>query len=108
MPVSQDVCRDFGRSSKLEWLETNGAGGFAMGTVSGVNTRRYHALLVAAPLPEAGRYVLLSRLDEQLEYGGATFEIGACQYPGVVAPRGFELLQEFSWNPCAYWRYAVG
>jgi glycogen debranching enzyme len=106
--VTRDVCRDFARSSKLEWLETNGAGAFAMGTVSGVNTRRYHALLVASPLPEAGRHVLLSRLEEEIECGGATFQIGACQYPGTVAPRGFELLEEFRWEPCAYWRYAAG
>jgi glycogen debranching enzyme len=28
-----------------EWLEADGLGGFASGTVSGERTRRYHALL---------------------------------------------------------------
>ena len=31
-----------------EWLEPDGLGGFAMGTVSGVRTRRYHGLLLTA------------------------------------------------------------
>ena len=29
-----------------EWLLTNSTGAFAMGTVPGINTRRYHGLLV--------------------------------------------------------------
>ena len=51
MRIAGGICRDFARSSKLEWLETNGTGAFAMGTVAGVNTRRYHALLVASLQP---------------------------------------------------------
>ena len=35
-----------------EWLVTNGLGGYAAGTVSGIPTRRYHGFLVAAlPAP---------------------------------------------------------
>ena len=45
LTVGRKVCQDHARSSRLEWLETNGAGGFAMGTVAGTNTRRYHGLL---------------------------------------------------------------
>ena len=30
-----------------EWLETDGLGGFAMGTHDWIRTRRYHALLLA-------------------------------------------------------------
>ncbi|HSU39809.1 MAG TPA: glycogen debranching enzyme N-terminal domain-containing protein, partial [Polyangiaceae bacterium] len=42
-----------------EWLETDGLGGFASGTTSGVRTRRYHALLLAAAKPPADRRVLV-------------------------------------------------
>ena len=76
--VSQGVCRDFARSSKLEWLETNGTGAFAMGTVAGVNTRRYHALLVASPTPGASRRVLLARVEEETILDGRSFALGAC------------------------------
>src|SRR5215470_4675857 len=103
--VTEEVCRDFARSSKLEWLETNGTGAFAMGTVAGVNTRRYHGLLVASLKPPVERYVLLSRVDEELVLADETFELGACQYPGTVNPRGFEHLEEFTTSPCPTWRY---
>lgn len=49
-----------------EWLVTNGLGGYASGTVSGVITRRYHGLLIAALPAPLGRMVLLNHLSEQV------------------------------------------
>ncbi len=100
--------RDLAQSSQLEWLETNGTGAFAMGTVSGVNTRRYHALLTASLKPPVERYVLLSRVDEEVELDGANFALSACQYPGTVMPKGYENLVSFEAEPCATWHYALG
>jgi glycogen debranching enzyme len=105
--ISRDICRDFARSSKLEWLESNDTGAFAMGTVAGVNTRRYHALLVASLQPPVERYVMLSRVEEEVTLGERAFALGACQYPGTVSPRGFEYLEEFRTEPCATWRYSL-
>ena len=51
---------DYERSRSLEWLETNGLGGFSSSTIIGLNTRRYHGLLTAALRPPVGRVVLLS------------------------------------------------
>ncbi|HML17880.1 MAG TPA: amylo-alpha-1,6-glucosidase [Bryobacteraceae bacterium] len=104
MRIDRDTLRDFARSSKLEWLETNGTGAFAMGTVAGVNTRRYHALLAAPVDRSLRRYVLLSRLEE--EVNGAA--LGACQYPGVVAGQGYLLLEHFDSFPCASWTWRIG
>ena len=39
---------DLDYASRREWLETNGIGGYASSTLAGLNTRRYHGLLVAA------------------------------------------------------------
>lgn len=49
-----------------EWLVTNGLGGYASGTVSGIPTRRYHGLLTAAYPPPLGRYRMLNALVETL------------------------------------------
>lgn len=108
LSVSAERCRDWQQSSSLEWLETNGAGGFAMGTVSGANTRRYHALLVAALRPPAMRMVVLSRLEEEALCDGQSFQLGAAQYPGVVAPSGFEHLDAFRLDPSPVWIYQTG
>lgn len=49
-----------------EWLVTNGLGGYASGTISGVVTRRYHGLLIAAQGAPLGRILMLAHLSEQL------------------------------------------
>src|SRR5262245_25386790 len=49
-----------------EWLVTNGLGGYASGTVSGVATRRYHGLLIAALPAPLGRIMTLSHLSEKV------------------------------------------
>ncbi|QQR72892.1 MAG: glycogen debranching enzyme family protein [Holophagales bacterium] len=107
-----DELADFERASALEWLETNGLGGWASSTVSGAHTRRYHGLLVAATRPPADRRVLLSKLEETLVLGGAgasaRIELGANQFPGVVHPRGFESLAEFTRAELPRWTYAGG
>ena len=95
-------------SPDREWLETNGTGAFAMGTVAGLNTRRYHALLVASLKPPTERFVLLSRFEEEITVGNRTFALGCCQYPGKLVMDGAELLEEFRDEPCATWRYDLG
>ncbi len=86
---------DFSTSSTLEWLETNGLGGYASGTVSGACTRRYHGLLVASMHPPVERMVLVSKLDETIIVGDSRFELSANQYPDTVHPQGYQYLTNF-------------
>jgi hypothetical protein len=102
--IPGEVCRDWTTSSRMEWLETNGTGAFAMGTVAGANTRRYHGLLIASLRPPVERYVLLSRMEE--EFAGDA--LGAAEYPGAIAPRGFEHIEQFRIAPFPEWRFRNG
>ena len=95
----QEVCADLEQASSREWLETNGLGGYASSTISGLNTRRYHGLLVAAINPPCGRAVLLSKLEETLVIGGHRFDLGTNQYPGTVHPQGFCSQKYFRLDP---------
>jgi glycogen debranching enzyme len=79
-----------------------------MGTVGGVNTRRYHALLVASLKPPTERFVLLSRFEEEVVIGDRTFPLGCCQYPGLLVDDGSRYLEEFLAEPCSTWRYNLG
>jgi predicted glycogen debranching enzyme len=90
-----------------EWLETNGIGGYASSTLAGLNTRRYHGLLVAATRPPVGRMVLLSKFDETLVVGGRRHELSANLYPGVVHPQGHRYLAEFRRAPHPVFVYEV-
>jgi len=58
-----------------EWLVTNGLGGYASGTVSGVVTRRYHGLLIAALPAPHGRVVMLSHLWDRLRLPDRTVAV---------------------------------
>ena len=103
----QDICGDLDAALRREWLETNGLGGFASSTIIGLNTRRYHGLLVAATQPPVGRMVLLSKLEETLFIEGQAFDLSANQYPGVVHPQGFRYLNEFRLDPFPVFMYEV-
>jgi len=61
----------------IEWLVTNGLGGYASSTLAGVITRRYHGMLVAALPNPTGRMVMLNHLGESLTVGDNTTLLNA-------------------------------
>jgi predicted glycogen debranching enzyme len=101
------ICSSLAEANRREWLETNGLGGFASSTITGLNTRRYHGLLVAATAPPAGRTALLSKLEETLIVGENRFELSSNQYPGKVYPEGYKYLQRFRIDPFPVFTYRV-
>lgn len=60
---------------KREWIITNGIGGYSSSTILGVNTRKYHGLLVAPMMPPAGRMLVLSKVDESIQTNGKQYEL---------------------------------
>jgi predicted glycogen debranching enzyme len=113
LPALQAVPRarlhEIDDGSRLEWLETDGRGGYAAGTAVGANTRKYHGVLVVARRPPADRVVLLSRLEETLVLeDGRRAELAVNFYPGAVYPSGHLLLQSFALDPWPMWRYRIG
>jgi len=103
----QKVCNDLAAANQLEWLETNGLGGFAASTITGLNTRRYHGLLVAATPTPVDRFVLLSKLEEVLIVDGTRYELSSNAYPGVTHPCGFELLAGFRLDPYPVFTFVI-
>jgi predicted glycogen debranching enzyme len=93
-----------------EWLVTNGLGGYASGTVSGVITRRYHGLLIAALPSPFGRMVMLSHVAEQVRFpDGRKVEIGGREQSGDAPDaHGTGYLVEFRLEMgLPVWRYDV-
>jgi len=95
--------------STAEWLEADGLGGFASGTVSGIRTRRYHALLLTATTPPAGRMVLVNGFDAWVETPRGIFAISSQRYgPDVIHPDGASRIDSFGYEPWPHWRYRIG
>ncbi len=107
LSFNKQICTDFEAASSREWLETNGIGGFASGTISGANTRRYHGLLTAATRPPLGRITVLSKYEETLEIGGRQFELSSNRYLDGINPEGFRYIEDFRLDPFPVWSYIV-
>jgi len=89
-----------------EWIITNGIGGYASSTVTGMNTRRYHGLLVAATRPPVGRTVMLSKLEESLIIDGQRVDLSTNLYAGgTVQPEGYRYLESFELDPFPIFTY---
>jgi predicted glycogen debranching enzyme len=111
MSWSTQACANLGLLLSREWLVTNGLGGFASGSVGGVNTRRYHGILVAAlPAPQ-GRMVMLNQLSEEIRLPeSASYSLGGEEGPdGKLDLHGANHLVEFRLEEgLPVWRYEAG
>jgi predicted glycogen debranching enzyme len=94
-------------AERKEWLVTNGLGGFAASTITGLNTRRYHGLLVAALQPPVRRFLLVSKLDEDLWIDGCRYVLGTNQVRGGYAQEGYRYLERFERFPFPTFIYRI-
>jgi len=89
-------------------LETDGLGGFAGGTVGGIRTRRYQALLLVATTPPAGRMVLVNGFDALVETDSGCWAISRQRYaPGIDAPADPSPLTRFTPDPWPKWAFTL-
>ena len=105
MKVDATTCQNFRQALDLEWLETNGRGGFASGTVAGANTRRYHALLLTARKPPSERFVLVNHLEEWIDIEGQSYPLSTNLYPNATHPEGYKQCTGFTTDPWPIWTY---
>ncbi len=92
----REVASNLNSAESREWLVTNGIGGFASGTIAGMLTRRYHGLLIAALKPPVARTLLLTKLDETVNYNGQVYDLSTNRWgDGTIAPQGYLNLESF-------------
>ena len=90
------ICGELSTAESMEWLVTNGIGSYASGTVANLLTRRYHGLLVAALQPPLGRTLLVSKLDDTVEYDGRVYPIYSNRWANIlVEPHGYRHIERF-------------
>jgi predicted glycogen debranching enzyme len=106
----RDSLQELEATARREWLVANGIGGFACGTIAGINTRRYHGLLVASLDPPVQRTLLLAKLDVTANYRGASYSLATGEFAdGTIAPRGFVHLHSFALDgQLPVWTWLIG
>ena len=89
-----------------EWVITNGIGGFASSTDMGLNTRRYHGLLIATCNPPGLRKLILSKVDESIELNGKKYNLYT-NTSGGVTTEGYKYMQKFEKTIIPIYTYKV-
>ncbi len=107
--LGRALCGDLAAASRREWLVTNGLGGFAAGTVAGINTRRYHGLLVAALRPPLDRTLLVAKLDPVATYAGRRYGLSTNAFAdGTIDPHGYRHIESFRLDGLIpVWSFAI-
>jgi predicted glycogen debranching enzyme len=92
---------------ETEWLESDGLGGYASGTVGTVRTRRYHAVRVTAMTPPTGRMVLVGGVEVTAAIDGREEALTSQRYePGVEHPR-LAPIARFVRDPWPMWTFML-
>ena len=91
---------------RKEWIITNGIGGYAASTVLGINTRKYHGLLIAPLTPPARRFLLLSKLDESIEIEDEKYDLYSNMCHNFIS-NGYKYLESFEKDYIPIFTYKV-
>ncbi len=106
--VGSHVLGDVNEALKKEWLIANGLGGYASSTVLGINTRKYHGLLVASFNPPTDRRVLLTQLNEEIQTNNKIYRLGMRELRSGIQPsEENRFFHSFSLQPFPTYEYAV-
>ncbi len=97
---------DLKQGTSKEWIITNGIGGYASSSVLGINTRKYHGLLVAPLTPPARRHVILSKVDESIEIEGREYNIYSNICKNYIS-EGYKYLESFEKEYMPVFTYKV-
>ncbi len=95
--IKTQICKDLDQAMNIEWIDTNGTGGYASSTITGGNSRKYHGLLVTRLENPPGKYVLLSKYEESLvsSLDDSETYVSTSIYSGSTQPQGNRFLTEF-------------
>jgi predicted glycogen debranching enzyme len=108
LQFGREICNQWEIAKSREWLVTNGIGGYASGTISGVLTRHYHGLLIAALKPPVARTLFLTKIDETVKYNRKFYDLSTNLWAdGTVAPQGYLNIESFRLEETiAVWKFA--
>lgn len=89
-----------------EWIITNGIGGYSSSTIIGANTRKYHGLLVAPLTPPARRFLVFSKIDENIEISGENYPLYTNVCKEYIS-RGYKYQEGFEKEYVPVFKYKV-
>jgi predicted glycogen debranching enzyme len=96
MHFGREILGHAAAALRREWLVTNGAGAYAMGSLlANAPTRKYHGYLVAALQPPLGRTMLVGGLSAFADYAGRRYELSGFEWQDGTLSDGYKHLEEW-------------
>lgn len=102
----EEMSENFKKQLRRDWVITNGIGGFASQSMLGINTRKYHGLLIAPLSPPARRFLVLSKVDESIEVKGNVYNLYSNMSNGYLT-EGYKYIVDFKKEYMPIYTYQV-
>lgn len=90
--------------NELNWLISNGIGGFSNSTVAGGSAILHNGYLVAALNPPVNRYLILTRTQEEVDINNKKYNLASQAYINKYK-NGQENLERFIFHSIPEYRY---
>lgn len=100
--------KTFSEGVQREWVITNGIGGYAGSSIIGAHTRKHNGMLIASLHAPVERYMVLSKINEQLKVGEKEYSFFTNQRPGGNNEEGQKYLQRFCYDYVPEFTYFAG
>lgn len=106
MVFTKEELNKLKKSFSYEWLISNGIGSFASSTIIGLNTRKYHGIMVASLTPPSKRHLILSKVDESITIADKIYNLYTNQTEDSLS-EGYKYQQEFEFNTMPQFKYKI-
>ena len=106
--VPHELAADLDAGTRREWLETNGLGSFAMGTVAGAGDAPLSRDPVRRDASARRAHGAGQSPEETVVVDGSAYALSTNFYPGVVHPEGYRAIVGFRLDPWPTWTLRAG
>lgn len=106
MEFGKGYWRNMDEALRKEWVVTNGLGGYACSSLIGAHNRKHQGMLIASLHPPVDRFLVLSKIHEELILGGKTLPLYANRQPGWTTD-GYLHLQRVIYDELPTFIYQV-
>ncbi len=107
MEFHKDVLHNINEFQRYEWLESNALGAYSGSSITGMNLRREHGLLVVPHSLLDRKVVTLAKFEETIFIENRLFEISTNRYKDSIYPHGYQYQEKFSLNPFPTFVYKI-
>ncbi len=99
---------DFMGNIRREWALTNGIGGYAGSSILGAHNRTHQGYLIASLHPPVERYLVFSKINEQILQDGKCYDLTTAQHKDIGIQDGNRYLTEFLYDGTIRFTYQAG